>query len=77
MEGRTMNDEKKCLRCGSSNLSPSEVQSTGKIYSRPREAKLVTLLTTGVPVSANICLDCGHVELVVNADKAKSIAKVS
>ncbi len=72
-----MNDEKKCLRCGSSNLSPSELQSTGKIYSRPRDAKLVTVLTTGVPVSANICLDCGHVELVVNADKAKSIAKAS
>jgi predicted nucleic-acid-binding Zn-ribbon protein len=77
MEGRTMNDEKKCLRCGSSNLSPSEIQSTGRIYSRPKDAKLVTVLTNGVPVSANICLDCGHVELVVNADKARSIAKVS
>lgn len=72
-----MNDEKKCLRCGSLNLSPSELRSTGKIYSRPKEAKLVTVLTTGVPVSANICLDCGYVELVVNADKARSIAKVS
>jgi predicted nucleic-acid-binding Zn-ribbon protein len=77
MEGRTMNDEKKCLRCGSPNLSPSDVQSTGKIYSRPKDAKLVTVLTTGVPVSANICLDCGHVELVVNADKARKIAKAS
>ncbi len=77
MEGRTMNDEKKCLRCGSLNLSPSDLQSTGKIYSRPRDAKLVTVLTTGVPVSANICLDCGHVELVVDADKARSIAKAS
>ena len=77
MEGRTMNDEKKCLRCGSSNIRPSELQSTGKIYSRPKDAKLVTVLTTGVPVSANICLDCGHVELVVNADKARSIAKAS
>ncbi len=72
-----MNDEKKCLRCGSSNLSPSEIQSTGRIYSRPRDAKLVTVLTNGVPVSANICLDCGYVELVVNADKARSLTKAS
>jgi predicted nucleic-acid-binding Zn-ribbon protein len=72
-----MNDEKKCLRCGGQNLNPSELQSTGKIYSRPKDAKLVTVLTTGVPVDANICLDCGHVELVVNAEKARSIAKAS
>jgi predicted nucleic-acid-binding Zn-ribbon protein len=72
-----MNDENKCLRCGGQNLSPSELQSTGKIYSRPRDAKLVTVLTTGVPVGANICLDCGHVELAVDAEKARSIAKAS
>jgi len=72
-----MSEEKRCLRCGSTNLEPGELQSTGKIYSRPRDAKLVTVLTTGVMVHTVICLDCGHVELVVDADKARSIAKVS
>lgn len=72
-----MSEEKRCLRCGSTNLEPGELQSTGKIYSRPRDAKLVTVLTTGVMVHTIICLDCGHVELVVDADKARSIAKVS
>lgn len=72
-----MNEEKQCLRCGGTNLQPSDLQSTGKIYSRPKDAKLVTVLTTGVPVSAILCFDCGHVELVVDADKAKSIAKAS
>jgi len=70
-----MNGEKKCLRCGSTNLQPSDLQSTGKIYSRPKDAKLVTVLTTGVPISSLVCLDCGHVELLVDAKKAKSITK--
>ncbi len=70
-----MNEEKKCLRCGGTNLQPSDLQSTGKIYSRPKDAKLVTVLTTGVPVSALICLNCGHVELVVDAERVRSITK--
>ena len=69
-----MSEEKKCLRCGSSNLEPCTLQSTGKIYSRPKNAKLVTVLTTGAPVSGLMCLDCGHVELVVDANKARSLA---
>jgi len=70
-----MNEEKKCLRCGGTNLQPSDLQSTGKIYSRPKDAKLVTVLTTGVPVSALICLNCGHVELVVDTERVRSITK--
>jgi len=57
------------------NLQPSDLQSTGKIYSRPKDAKLVTVLTTGVPVSALICLNCGHVELVVDTERVRSITK--
>jgi len=70
-----MNEEKKCLRCGGTNLQPSDLQSTGKIYSRPKDAKLVTVLTTGVPVSALICLNCGHVELVVDTERVRAITK--
>jgi ribosomal protein S27E len=67
----------KCLRCGSTNLTPANFESTGKIYSRPKDAKLVTILTTGVLVDAILCLDCGHIDLVVNADKARAISKAS
>ncbi len=70
-----MSEERTCLRCGSTNLEDGEFQSTGKIYSRPKKAKLLTLLTTGVPVDTIICLDCGHVELIVDAEKAKSLTK--
>lgn len=75
MKGWIMNEEKKCLRCGGTNLQPSDLQSTGKIYSRPKDAKLVTVLTTGVPVSALICLNCGHVELIVDTERVRSITK--
>lgn len=70
-----MGKDKKCLRCGSRNLTPANFESTGKIYSRPKNAKLVTVLTKGVVVDAIICLDCGHVDLAVNVDKARAISK--
>ena len=75
MKGCIMSEERRCMRCGGTNLEAGEFQSTGKIYSRPKHARLVTLLTTGVPVDTIICLDCGHVELIVDAEKAKSLTK--
>ena len=70
-----MGKDKKCLRCGSKNLTPANFESTGKIYSRPKDAKLVSVFTTGVMVDALICLDCGHIDLAVNADKARAMRK--
>jgi hypothetical protein len=70
-----ISEETKCLRCGGTNLKPAHFESTGKIYSRPKNAKLITLLTTGVLVNAILCVDCGHVELVVDTDKVKAISK--
>jgi len=72
-----MSEERTCLKCGGTNLEDGEFQSTGKIYARPKNAKFVAVLTTGVPVDTIMCYDCGHVELVVDAVKAKAIAKVS
>ena len=72
-----MSEERTCMKCGGANLEDGEFQSTGKIYSRPKNAKLVTLLTTGVPVNAILCYDCGHVELAVDAKKVKSLARAS
>ncbi len=68
-----MSEEKKCLRCGGTNLEDGEFQSTGKIYTRPKNAKLATLLTTGVIVDTIMCFDCGHVELVTDTEKVKSL----
>jgi predicted nucleic-acid-binding Zn-ribbon protein len=72
-----MNENKKCLRCGGTNLTAGDFQSTGKIYSRPKNAKMSSLLITGVLVSSIICLDCGYLELNVDPDKVKLITKKS
>ncbi len=75
MKGYIMNEENKCLRCGGTNVKPGALESTGKIYARPNNAKLETFLKTGVMVNVNICFDCGHVEMVVVPDKLKSITQ--
>ena len=72
-----MSEERTCMKCGGVNLEDGEFQSTGKIYSRPKNAKLVTMLTTGVPVNALLCYDCGHVELVVDPKKVRSLSRSS
>jgi predicted nucleic-acid-binding Zn-ribbon protein len=77
MKGSIMNEEKKCLRCGGTNLEASYLQSTGKVYARPNSANLTGLLRTGAPLDALTCLDCGHVELIVDTNKAKSFSTVT
>jgi len=77
MKGCIMSQENRCLKCGGTNVKPGVLQSTGKIYARPNNAKLDTLLTTGALVNANICFDCGNVEMVVEPDKLKQIVKAS
>ena len=72
-----MSEEKKCLRCGGTNLEDGKFQSTGKIYTRPKRANLAAVLATGIPVDSIMCYDCGHVELVVDAAKVKSLARSS
>ena len=72
-----MSDEKKCIRCGGTNVLASEFQSTGKLYVRPKSAKLSTIFTTGVLVNGEVCVDCGHVELLVDAKKIQSISRAS
>jgi predicted nucleic-acid-binding Zn-ribbon protein len=50
MRDYIMKEEMTCLRCGSNNIKPGALQSTGKIYAHPDNAKLETYLTTGVLV---------------------------
>ena len=77
MKGRIMDIEMKCLRCGGTNVKTSELQSTGKIYNRPEDAKFTAIFTTGTPVSSLTCFDCGHVELLVDVNKVKALVKTA
>ena len=70
-----MSEKSGCLRCGGMNIEPGAFQSTGLIYFRPKDAKLLTVHSSGAVVSARMCLDCGHVELVTKPTSVKSIMR--
>ncbi len=65
----------RCRRCGSRELEPGHVQSTGKVYFRPQNAKFLTLRTADILLHANICLACGLVELVGDVTKARALTE--
>ena len=66
-------DAKTCYRCGSSNLQPGAIQSSGKLHFRPANAKFWTFVTADVGVDANMCMDCGAIELVGDVKKAETV----
>jgi len=68
-----MNPENKCLRCGNIDLQPGRLQSTGKIWFSPDNAKFFTMQTGDVALHANICMACGTVHLIGDVKKTKSL----
>ena len=72
-----MNNETKCLRCGSTDLGTGWVQSTGKVSFRPDDAKFLTYRFADIKVGSRMCYDCGNIELVGDVKKARSLVKKS
>lgn len=72
-----MNEEKTCLSCGGTNLEPGSLQSSGRLTFRPKEAKFLTTKFADVSVKTYICLDCGHIACVGDAEKVKSLVNTS
>src|SRR6266487_2731246 len=68
-----MAKEKTCLRCGGTNLEPGIIQSTGRIHFRATNTKIMTFQTSDVKIDANICMDCGTLDLVGDFKKAHSL----
>ena len=64
---------KKCSACQSEQLEPGAIQSTGKIYFRPENAKFFSFKTANIEIKANLCLACGHVELTADTQKASAL----
>ena len=65
--------QKLCLRCGGTNLEPGTLQSAGRIAFRPENALAFPRQSGVVLIRANICLDCGTLDLVGDAFKAQSL----
>jgi len=62
-----------CVRCGSAEIVITELQSTGKLYARPVGSNPITIFTSGVLVNGLVCLECGHLEMLINPNKAKTL----
>jgi DNA-directed RNA polymerase subunit RPC12/RpoP len=63
----------KCPSCGSENLEPGRLESTGRVYFRPKNAKFLSLKSANIEVEANICTECGHIMLVGDEGKARAL----
>ena len=68
-----MTREMKCLSCGSTNLEPGALRSTGALHFRPDHAEFLKLKTGNVDVDAQLCLDCGMISLSADVQKVKSL----
>jgi excisionase family DNA binding protein len=72
-EGKILSD--RCPRCGHFELVEGTVQSTGKVYFRPKKTKFLTMLEPLVNVDARVCPRCGNVLLFADIEKLKSLQK--
>jgi hypothetical protein len=72
-EGRRSLMAMNCSVCESDDLAPGAIQSTGKIYFRPKNAKFFSLKTANIEVTAALCLACGHVDLAADTEKARAL----
>jgi hypothetical protein len=72
-----MTENNKCIRCESSQLASGWVQSTGKMYFRPKKVNFFAPKTADLSVTGFMCTDCGAIELKGDINKAKSLIKHS
>ncbi|MBM5825649.1 MAG: hypothetical protein FJ054_09885 [Cyanobacteria bacterium M_surface_10_m2_119] len=64
-----------CPSCGSKVFEPGHIQSTGLIYQRLSNAKFAILEPSEIQVKSQMCMDCGHIMLFVDTEKAARILK--
>jgi hypothetical protein len=57
------------------NIHTGTLHSTGRTHFRPSDAKFLKLKTANIEVFANMCLDCGSINLMGDIEKAKDIAE--
>jgi hypothetical protein len=67
--------ELSCPSCGSKAFEPGHIQSTGLIYQRLSNAKFAILEPSEIPVNSKMCMDCGHIMLFGDAEKAARVVK--
>jgi predicted nucleic-acid-binding Zn-ribbon protein len=72
-----MSHEAKCARCGGTNLEPGHLHTTGKVHFRPTHSKFLTLHTSDVHIHAEVCMDCGHLQMLADVKKLSTLVNHS
>lgn len=72
-----MSDERQCAGCGSTQLQPGTIQSTGRIYFRPEGTKFMQLKSADVEIHANVCMQCGQIMLIADAQRVSSLLRIA
>jgi predicted nucleic-acid-binding Zn-ribbon protein len=70
-----MDSSVKCLNCGGTEMASGSLHSTGRTHFRPSDAKFLKLKTANIELLANMCLNCGSVNLVGDVEKAKQVTE--
>lgn len=66
---------KACSQCGSNQVAKGHLQSAGEVAFQPDDTKFFTAQTSSVPLQAVLCIDCGHIALYGETQKAEKITK--
>lgn len=63
----------KCIRCSSERIETGSIQTTGQVRFHPNHTKFVSLRTSDIKIQAFMCLDCGHIQLRGDVEKANAL----
>jgi hypothetical protein len=63
---------RRCLRCNGERMEPGSMESRGWLSFRPANSTFWTL-RPNVAIQAFLCLDCGHLELVGDVNRAEAL----
>ena len=65
-----MDLEKKCIKCGSQDVVPGGMNTLGGVSFVPDDSRQTPLQVGRINLSADMCLECGFVELNGKVNKA-------
>ena len=68
-----MNEENKCLRCGGTEFTDGNIQSSGKVIFRVSKARFITTRTNTIAVDAVLCMNCGHMDFIGDVEKVRQL----
>ncbi len=61
--------KQKCAVCGHAEFASGSVRSTGRIYFHPDKTRFFVPFESLVPLDAQVCTACGHVQLFADTER--------